>query len=881
MFPGGGAQYAGMGADLYHREPVYREAFESALSFVEPSLRADLRSLSLADGAEAAAASHRLESPARAVTLLFLVEYAVAKLLSSWGIEPAGMIGHSAGEYAVACLAGVLSLRDAVALASLRGRLFETLPEGGMLSVQLPAETAGALAPPGLSLAAANAPSLCVLSGPTALIAQAEEIFRARDVECTRVHIRVAAHSSMVDSLLPEFERFCRTITFNRPQVPFVSSVTGTWISDAQATDPAYWVRHLRQTVRFADGVQTLLESGEVALMEVGPGRALSGLARQQKGPFAIVTPTMRHPQEEASDVAFLLGAVGRLWLSGVRLDPSRLFAGEVRRRAALPTYPFERQRFWIEPDPVGVSGAGAEALRKRSDIAEWFAAPSWARSSPPPRAPAGEPATWLVFADSSTLSMAIVAAIKNAGHRVITVAASNRFADLGDGRYEIDPIARPHYDQLAKALEQTGRTPTGLLHLWATAERPKRGMFSRRSHWDSLTSYEAGLGRDFYSLVFAAQVFAGASTALRLVCVSSHMQPAPGDGEVHPEKAVVLGPCKVIPREFPQVRSSSIDVVAAEGGERELAERLLRELEGESMDAEIALRGRDRWVRRFDDIRLPPADERPWLRDGGVYLLSGGLGGIALRVAEHLAAHAKVKLALVGRTALPDESRFDDWLQNHPADDPTSIRIGKLRALRARGAEVLTIAADVTDVDSMRRALGQVHARLGPVNGVFHAAGTLKDEIIALRPGVAASSVLDSKMKGALVLDHVLKAEPLDFFVSFSSVSSILGLPGQVDYTAANAFLDALAHARSGHAPGRTLTIDWNAWQDVGMLAAHVRQVHERPSGAPCARQALRPGAHPALTEVLADDDSATLFRYGLSPRSLVVAERACRPWR
>jgi acyl transferase domain-containing protein len=322
------------------------------------------------------------------------------------------MIGHSAGEYAVACLAGVLSLRDAVALASLRGRLFDTLPEGGMLSVQLPADEALAIAGPKLSLAAINAPGLCVLSGPTSAIAEAEATMRARDIECTRIHIRVAAHSSMLDPVLPEFERFCRTISFNAPRIPFVSSVTGAWISDAEATDPAYWVRHLRQTVRFADGMRTLLESGEVALVEVGPGRALSSLARQQPGKFATVTPTIRHVQEDASDVAFLLSAVGKLWAAGVRLDAPRLFHGEARRRIALPTYPFERQRFWIEPDADDVARDSDVAMRKRTDVADWFSVPSWAQSAPPTRS--GETTrlsgTWLVFADESPLSQAIIA---------------------------------------------------------------------------------------------------------------------------------------------------------------------------------------------------------------------------------------------------------------------------------------------------------------------------------------------------------------------------------------------------------------------------------------------------------------------------------------
>lgn len=865
MFPGGGAQYAGMGSELYEREPVYREAFEAALAFIEPALRAELRSLALAPANEAAAASHRLEAPSRAVPLLFVAEYALGKLLASWGIEPTAMVGHSAGEYAVACLAGVLSLRDAVALASLRGRLFDTLPEGGMLSVQLPAEEAMAIAGGGLSLAAVNAPTLCVLSGPVSAIAAAEELLKARSADCTRVHIRVAAHSSMLDPLLPEFEAFCRTISFQRPTVPFVSSVTGTWISDAEATDPAYWVQHLRKTVRFSDAVQTLLESGEVAFIEVGPGRALSGLARQHQGKFATVTPTMRHVREEASDVAFLLGAVGRLWAAGVQLDAAKLSAGETRRRIPLPTYPFERQRFWIDPDPRERGPDLNAALEKRSDIGEWFYAPSWARSAPPARTSAADAAsTWLVFADDSALSDAVLAGLRKAGHTVVTVVAGTRFAELGELRYSIDPAQRRDFDELAKALGERDVTPANVLHLWATAARPRSGGILRRNGFDAVAHYDQGLALHYFSLVFTAQAFAADASALRLVCVTSNMQSAPGDGEVHAEKAVVLGPCKVIPHEYPHVRCTSIDVsVPAAGGAGQVAQRLLRELEADTADAEIALRGNDRWVRRFDQIRLEPTSERPWLRDGGVYLLTGGLGGIGLKIAEHLASHARVKLVLVGRTPMPEESRFDEWMATHPPGDDTSRRIRGVRVLRALGAEVMTLAADVADVASMRAALVQVHARFGAVHGVFHAAGTLKDEIIALRAPVATSPVLDSKMKAALVLDAVLADEPLDLFVLFSSVASILGLPGQSDYTAANAFLDAMGHARAGRGKGRTVTIDWNAWQGVGMLENHVRRQNEQETqGARGAVPPERAGGHPALEEVLSDDATATVFR-------------------
>jgi thioesterase domain-containing protein/NAD(P)-dependent dehydrogenase (short-subunit alcohol dehydrogenase family)/acyl carrier protein len=583
---------------------------------------------------------------------------------------------------------------------------------------------------------------------------------------------------------------------------------------------------------------------------------------QQQHGNAAAITPTLRHPQQDGSDVAFLLGAVGRLWVAGVTLDSARFHAAGHRRRVPLPTYPFERQRYWIDPDPSQARGAPTMALRKSPDIGEWFYAPSWARSAPPSPTATGDPPTWLVFTDDSSLAAATVLRLRSSGHVVVEVVAAERFAMLGNHRYSVNPAVRTDFDALASELRNRAALPRRVLHLWALSPGPRPASLARRVARDPLRKYQSALRLHYFSLIFFAQAFAADADALRLVCVSSHMQSVPGDAEVHPEKAVLLGACKVIPREYPQVACVSIDVALPSTpieGQR-LAERLFRELDGDGLDGEVALRGTDRWVRRFDAVRIDAVAPRPWLRKGGVYLVTGGLGGIGLRVADHLARSGDVKLVLLGRTPLPPEEQFADWLVSHAPDDETSRKILAVRALRAHGAQVMTVAADVTDLHAMRTALAGVRTRFGAVHGVFHAAGVLKDELIALRAPSAESAVLDSKMKGALVLDALLAREPLDIFVLFSSVSSILGLSGQADYTAANAFLDAFAHAHSTRGPGRTVSIDWNAWQDVGMLAARSQPPADEQAAQ--TRGGVGQTCHPALQVVVSDHLDATLFR-------------------
>jgi amino acid adenylation domain-containing protein len=347
MFPGGGAQYPGMAAGLSAAEPTFRAAVDECARLLSPEGRSALRSL-LEAGDTGGEPDPALERPSVALPALFAVEYALARLWASWGLAPTAMIGHSMGEYTAACLAGVFSLDEALRLVVCRGRLFECLLEGGMVSVPLSEAELQPLLGKELSIAAINKPGLCVASGPVAaidaLIARLEE----RGTDSTRIHISVAAHSQSVEPILQEFGKVAAGIRFSPPAIPFVSNVTGKWITSAEATDPAYWVRHLRQTVRFADGLDTLLQEPTRVFLEVGPGQTLSTFARQHpaRRPSNAVISSVRHPHENVEDHHFLVQALGRLWVSGLPVDWEAFRGEEQRRRVGLPTYPFQRRRY-------------------------------------------------------------------------------------------------------------------------------------------------------------------------------------------------------------------------------------------------------------------------------------------------------------------------------------------------------------------------------------------------------------------------------------------------------------------------------------------------------------------------------------------------------
>lgn len=353
LFPGQGSQYAGMAREIYESEERFRQEVDRCCGLLAPELAKNVLDLLCAPATEGEtsekSAIHRtgLAQPA-----LFVVEYALARLWESWGVRPAAMLGHSVGEFVAATLAGVFSLEDALALVAARGWLIEGLPEGSMLAVRMEEEQLAAVARPGLSLAAVNAPSLCVLSGPPDVIEGLRKELAERGIAHRRLQTSHAFHSEMMDPVVTPFEDLVKSVRLRPPSIPFVSSVTGTWIRAEEATDPAYWSAHLRKPVRFAPAVATLLKEKDRALLEVGPGQTLSLHARRHPGKTSghVVLSSLGHPEDHESDRACLLRAAGELWVFGVAIDWQGLQAGRDLCRVPLPTYPFERSRHWIGP---------------------------------------------------------------------------------------------------------------------------------------------------------------------------------------------------------------------------------------------------------------------------------------------------------------------------------------------------------------------------------------------------------------------------------------------------------------------------------------------------------------------------------------------------
>jgi acyl transferase domain-containing protein/thioesterase domain-containing protein len=796
MFAGGGTQHPGMGSTLYRDEPVYRQVVDECLALMERDHAERVRTLLLAPMTDAAAAK-ALQEPLTGLPALWVTQYAQARLWMHWGIEPAGLIGHSMGEYTAACLAGVFTLADALALVITRARLFETVTEGAMLSVPLGTAELEPLLGAELSIAAANGPALSVASGPAAAIERLMRTLAARGIETSRLRINVAAHSALLEPVLPEFHAFVRRLDLRPPVVPVASNLTGTWLTEADATDPDYWVRHLRRTVRFADGLRALTQGDASVLLEVGPGRTLATLARQQGGAPPLALTSMPHPDEPVDDVAHMLGALGRLWIAGVEVDWSRLHNGEARRRVALPTYPFERERHWIDPRPIEATPGAA--LLRAEDMRDWFTQPSWRRAAPVlPGNPLDGPV--LVFTDRSPVARALVDRFRRAGLDVVVASRGTRFSAAGPNGYTVNQGSADDAAALLAALRDAGRSPRRIIFAWPLDD----------------PSIEAG----FLSLLALSQALGSEEVSqVQLTVLTTGAVRVTGEEGTDPRLGTLVGAVRVIPTELPGINARLVDVPLPDRASPRLSESLLAELVATDHDV-VALRGPDRWIPSLENLPLAAAATPPF-RDGGAYLITGGFGGLGLSVARHLAHAHGARIALVGRHYLPPRDVWDDWIQSHDAHDETARRILMVRELEAAGATVLTVEADVTDVIALKRGLDLTRRKFGALHGVFHAAGTLDDGALQVRAAESAQRVLAPKVQGTLALEEALRGTTLDFIVLFSSISALTGLPGQFDYAAANAFLDAWSQRQFALGGTRVVSINWAPWSDVGMAAS------------------------------------------------------------
>jgi acyl transferase domain-containing protein/acyl carrier protein len=807
LFPGQGSQYPRMAQALYESDADYRFWFARCAVALLPHVQQDVRTVLYGAAANDPAAAAALRQTALAQPVLFAVMYSLARSLEARGVEAIAMLGHSLGEYVAACLAGVFDLDDALVLVAMRGRLMQALPGGAMLAVQVDEQQARELmrdCGDAISLAAVNGPGQCVLAGATDAIDALQARLQETAVPALRLETSHAFHSSSMDSVLPAFIAQFDGITLRAPQRRFISNVSGTWISDADAVDPAYWVRHLRQTVRFGDGLGTLLRDGVDLLLEVGPGSALQKLARAGGWPAARLIG-MGLNRQAPQQAPALVSIVAQLWTRGAAIDWRKTgrpehAATSAPSRVALPGYIFERSRHWPATRLAVAAATPENSPARRADIADWFYLPGWQRA--PQLSPvstlvaSASPDIWLLLGAETDAGRALATGLRAIGQQVVEVRAAAAFEMFSPQEYAIDPAGEDDYHRLLNSV-----AATRVVHLWTSVRQP----------------FVKPLERGFASVMLLAQAFGARLQArpLQLDIVTCGAADVSGDEPLAAALGTLIGIAKIIPVEYRSLACRVIDV-EAEGS----AAMLLTELLHGKAEAQVALRRRHRWVPQMQPVRLaaPEAgDDR--LRERGCYLITGAFGGMGASIARDLAARYHARLVLLGR----------------------HVDHGLVADLERAGAEVLAKVCDVADPVALTQVIASAHARFGAIQGVFHCAGVADlGGIIQNRSVASMYQVMAAKVQGTVLLDRLLEDDALDFMVLFSTLGSLLPQAkfGQAAYAAANEFLDLFAHERNARGGSFTTVLNWDDWSEAGMTVEAYRR---RGQAAPDSSEAMR----------------------------------------
>jgi phthiocerol/phenolphthiocerol synthesis type-I polyketide synthase E len=802
MFPGLGVQQGGMAVELYRTDAEFRKDVDVCAGHFSRHLNFDIRQLISEPAAPGGI------SPAMAGFVqpaVFTVEHCLANLLTRSGVRPHAVVGHSFGEYAAACAAGVLSLEDAIQLVVRRAQLVARLPAGSMFVVCVPEERVRELRQADIHIAAINAADQCVVAGETAAMRAFSTLLETHGIEHYRMWSSRAFHSPLMSAAAPGLRASASHLSRQPPRIPYVSCVSGEFATARQLTDPGYWAEHLMAPVQFAAALGQLARTRGSIFIEVGPGRTLTDLARRALAgsrdfEFAWCLGPMG-PTVRRSD---LLNSIGKLWADGATLDWQCFHTNRHPRRLSLPTYPFER-RIHLLPR---VSAAAAPAAVGRATTGsrlpptEWFYLPSWRRSMTPSRAAAPDLGDCLVLEDASGLGKQLIVQLRASGCRVAALASStgNGNAPIEEDSFAIDPRKPAEYSQVIQQLRARSFVPKHVIHCWSLTSG-EQGTAQNTT----AATFDAGCVSILYLMQALRQ--SSSMTDVSLLIVTNESQSVLGDEPINGAKGAMSGLSVVLSQESARFRFALVDLPGIAPPEIEplsaqyarYVPQLLAETQSIGMDPVVAYRGNSRLVQCYEQagtawLRTPVR----MFRDGGVYAITGGLGEIGLAIAERLALQHKARLLLLAR-------------------QPSAAAAARISMMESAGAQVLVSYVDVCDESALRAACDAAEARFGPINGVFHLAADLKHRSMNRRALELEPRDIDAQMRpkvlGLLLLMRMFAERNLDFGVVFSSNAAFLGGMGFGAYAAACAVQDGVTLAASSRGRSPWITINWDVW--------------------------------------------------------------------
>ncbi|NEO44417.1 MAG: SDR family NAD(P)-dependent oxidoreductase, partial [Moorea sp. SIO4A3] len=820
LFTGQGSQYLNMGRQLYDSQPIFRQTIEQCNEILHPDLEHSLIEVLYPTQVEEQVSSV-LDQTAYTQPALFAIEYALYQLWKSWGIKPNAVMGHSVGEYVAACVAGVFSLEDGLKLIAHRGKLMQQLPSGGemvsLLASQEQVKKAIAPLHDRVAIAAINGPESIVISGASEDLGTICHKLEAKGIKTKRLQVSHAFHSPLMEPMLAEFEAVAHQITYHQPWIPLISNVTGKLV-DTEITSAEYWVNHLRQPVRFAQGMTVLHQKGYETFLEIGPKPILLGMGRQcLPEEFGVWLPSLRPEVDEWQQ---LLSSLGQLYVQGVKVDWVGFDRDYTRNKVALPTYPFQRQKYWVEQLPTKQPASSSEVLTllqqgntqallqqleasptvweantpeqaiesliklhqrqvAQASVSELLFEIEW-QVQPPLSQDSLPPGQWWLLAQNKGLASELAEYFTQQGHQCHWL--------------ESDPsqLSKERLETVLTQLNENQTLPLhGIIYLWnlnkPSDELPEDG--------DWQTNWQQSI-KPLLQLVQVISQLPGFQSKLWVV---TRQAQAVDSNPVAISQTPLWGLGRVIAQEQPQLWGGLIDL--EENQELTVAaQQVYTEVATQPGGLQVAYRqGKRYWPQLVRYPKIPPSLK---LNSQSSYVLSGGLGALGLQIAQRWVEQGARNLVLLGRRGITNE-----------------IQQQKIAELEAAGAKIQVASIDVSNWTQLRQAWTEWQSTMPPVRGVLHAAGVLDDGLLENQSWERLVKVMSPKVEGGWNLHRLTQDENLDFFICFSSAASVLGSAAQSSYAAANAFLDGLcAYRRSLGWPG--LSFNWGPWSEVGMAA-------------------------------------------------------------
>jgi acyl transferase domain-containing protein/thioesterase domain-containing protein/acyl carrier protein len=804
MFPGQGSQYINMGAGLYQKESVFRQELDTCLNHAGLSAAELLYPKTVYEKHD-----EQLWNTINTQPVLFAFEYALAKLLMSRGLSPEVCIGHSLGELVAACIAGVFTLPQAMKLVKARGSYMQQTPEGAMLNVRTEPSVLLQMLPPGVSVAANNTPDNVTVSGTPEAITALVEKLEKQEIKFTKLKTPHAFHSSLTESILEPFREVVESIPLQAPELPVISNVTGSLLKAEEATSSAYWSRHLRETVQFSEGVKNVLHSSGYVFLEVGPGRTLCSYVRKNaaNGPKITAINLIRHSLESKPDADFLLKGIAKAWLEGYNIDWDLYYKNRSLKKLSLSTYPFERTDFQL--DDTGYR-LGTQLLSKKlayhkKKIEDWYYQPLWDQT-PQSRIRIGRESFQSLYITLSSHDLSAISGLCKNEEAKIVLADSGKLTIYDNDLNRLDEVLS--FEELINILPSEQRTPLSVNYL-CIKEEERNGIQSNYRHLFILLELVRALSKRI-------------STApVQLNLIVSQLFRVLGSEKIYAEKAVILGAVKSISIEYSNIACRCIEITDEEFYNGKISSAFKNELRSTSRDLIVALRDKQRLIPSYKPVSLARSSGASLsIRRGGIYLITGGFGGMGFTLAEYLALEYKATVILLGHSHFPAKTEWGGYLsQNHGGNISNKIR--RLQKMQASGALVDFYIADIADKEAMTSVIEDCLQKHGKINGVLHAAGKPDyGGVIQRRSSEEILKIMASKCEGTRVLEQLLVPHKPEFVLLFSTLGNVLYKHkfGQVGYNCANEFMDAWVYDNGFSEATFVTSVNWDDWAEVGM---------------------------------------------------------------